>query len=107
MTWKEIEAGSKAAQKYHFDKERFEGTLWAKGKTIYIAYIKSKEENKGNFKCWLTNLSMNKSLTIKVVRPVEATCHILNTIGGFEKVEEDLPYPTASKRAEVWVREGI
>jgi hypothetical protein len=78
-----------------------------KPKLIYLAYISSNDQGKGNFKCWLTNLAANKELTLKVVRPVAATQHILDTIGGFEKTEEDLPYPTFNKWADVWVRKGV
>ena len=110
MTWIEIEAGSKRAQKYHFDDTRFYGSIWINSRKphlIYVSYVSSLDQSKGNFKCWLTNLAANKTLTIKVVRPVDATAHILEGIGGFIKNDEELPYPVMSKQAEVWTREGV
>lgn len=91
MDWQdgEIKIDSPLAKEFGFISNKFEGYLWKTGNDIYISFIISKQEGKGNLRK-LFDTIIEKGYNIKVPTPfprMEAICKKL----GFKLIIEKDP----------------
>ncbi len=82
----EIKLGSERANQLGFTKDKFGGYLWGKGKDVYISFITSKFEGKGNLRKLFDNIS-KAGFNIKVPTPFPRMKAICIKLGFEERLE--------------------
>jgi len=97
-----IEMDSEPAKQLGFTSERFEGWLWKHGKYIYVSYIVSRQEGKGNLSRLFKRIQ-SFGFGIKVPIPFPKMEMILRS-HGFKHTLEDFKEAKAPN-VEVWVLE--
>lgn len=99
-----IDLDSKLGKELGFTSGKFNGGsyLWQVDNYIYISFIHSKEEGKGNLSC-LFNAILAKGYGIKVPTPF-AKMELICKAKGFQKTKEW--FAACEEYADVWVKEG-
>ncbi len=95
-----IDVDSREGKKLGFTSDKFNGWLWKTDNSIYISFIQSINQNKGNFSELLNNIE-SKGYVIKVPNPLKKMKQILIK-KGFQLTREW--WSDANAWAEVYVK---
>ena len=82
-----------------FTSENFSGWLWKIGNTIYISFIISKHQHKGNFKKLIDSI-LDSGYTVKIPTPLGRMQCIVRKSGYKRTYEYD---ELMRENVEVWV----
>jgi len=88
-----IEPDSKFGKELGFTSEMFDGWLWKSGKFIYVSFIISKDEGKGNLRKLFETI-LSKGYGVKVPTPfakMRSICDKMGFKSAYEPFSEDNP----------------
>ena len=92
---------SKMGNQLGFTSDKFDGWMWKNEDCIYISFIESKDEGKGNLSRLFDNI-VEQGYTIKVPTPMGRMISIL-TKKGFKRTTEPADEFGENETCEVWV----
>jgi len=98
---KQILPDDPLGKKFGFTKELFDGYLWIQGKYVYVSFIVSKKERKGNLKRLFEEIQKN-GYGIKVPTAMGRMTEICFK-NGFVLTQEW--FEPAGEHCDVWVKE--
>ena len=98
-----IGINSEFGKEIGFTDDKFSGWLWKKGNYIYVSFIESKQEGKGNLSK-LFNSIQAKGFGIKVPTPFSRMESIIKR-KSFVKTHE--MFEAVGEMADVWVKESL
>ncbi len=93
-----IELDSARAKELGFTSDRFDGWLWDEGDNVFISFIESKDEGKGNLRQLIQTI-WDEGKTVKVPTPSTRMAMILARMG-FRPTMIDWD----DEPCEVWVK---
>ena len=95
----QIDLDSENGKIFGFTSELFEGYLWKKKDDIYISFIISKQEGKGNLRKLFNNI-LQHGFNIKVPTPFPRMQKIISKLGFTKTFEQEKDFG----KVEVWCK---
>lgn len=100
-----INTDSDSGKLLGFTSDLFEGYLWKKDKDIYVSFIISKKQGKGNLRRLFDNI-LKAGYNIKVPTPFPRMEKILRKLGFKPTFESDENY-CDGESVVVWLKQAI
>ena len=97
-----VELDSEMGKKLGFTSDLFDGWLWERGEDIYISFIMSNLEGKGNLRKLIDRV-LSLHFNVKVPTPSNRMLKILIR-GGFKRTVESAEEFGDGEICEVWVK---
>ena len=93
----QIDLDSENGKIFGFTSELFEGYLWKKKDDIYISFIISKQEGKGNLRKLFNNI-LQHGFNIKVPTPFPRMQKIISKLGFTKTFEQEKDFGVIAER---------
>ena len=96
-----IDLDSDRGKEFGFTSDKFDGWLWKKGKNIWISFIISKQQGKGNFRDLLQHIRI-LGYGVKVPTPSTRMAAILRKLGFTYTWTKTTMFGCIKESCEVW-----